>query len=170
MEEFGVAWLGPAELAGMVAGADRVSGAVLCPAGLPRAEVLAVVKDLEQAAVHVHVPSGLQGIGSQRLRSVDIAHEPFLYMAPPDLSRWQMVVKRTTDVVLALLILLVTAPVLLSPRCSSRSRTVVRSSSARSASAGTAGLQDPQAPHHGARCRAAPRRRSCARNERAGPS
>jgi exopolysaccharide biosynthesis polyprenyl glycosylphosphotransferase len=71
-----------------------------------------VVRELLDRQMHVHFSGGPWGIDHRRLTSVPISHEPFFYLEPVTLARHQVMIKRTLDLVVATLGLIVTLPVM----------------------------------------------------------
>jgi exopolysaccharide biosynthesis polyprenyl glycosylphosphotransferase len=103
-------------------GLDRVSdttigaqatGVLIAASGLKPAELKSVTRDLLTTDLHVHISSGLWGIDHRRLRSVPLAHEPIFYLEKVSLSRVNKALKRTMDIAVAFICLLVAAPVIL---------------------------------------------------------
>jgi exopolysaccharide biosynthesis polyprenyl glycosylphosphotransferase len=109
----GVPWLGEADATLGAVRAARATGVIIAAGAVPPAELNRLVRDLAAAGVHVHLSSGLRGITHRRLRSLPLAHEPLLYLEPLGLARWQFVLKRSIDLVLASTLLVLTAPLLL---------------------------------------------------------
>src|SRR5439155_25047334 len=62
--------------------------------------------------VPVHLSSGIRGIDYRRVRSHPLAHEPLFYLEPISLARWQVVLKRSLDLLLAGIGLLLSVPLL----------------------------------------------------------
>jgi exopolysaccharide biosynthesis polyprenyl glycosylphosphotransferase len=111
--ELGVPWLGAARNARVAVSSTQSSGAIVMANGLNTSELNETTRDLTASGVHVHLSSGLFGVNYRRLRAVPLGHEPFLYVEPATLSRWQLALKRAMDIVFSTLILIVTFPVLL---------------------------------------------------------
>jgi len=91
--------------------AAGANGVIIATSSIPSGTLNRLVRTLTAANVHVQLSVGLVGIDSRRLRSVPLAHEPFLYVERPVLSAWQILLKRALDVVIGSFALLVTAPV-----------------------------------------------------------
>jgi exopolysaccharide biosynthesis polyprenyl glycosylphosphotransferase len=106
------AWLGPIEDTIPVMHATGATGAIVCSTAFPSAQLNKVVHDLEEVGAHVQLSSGLSGVDVHRLRPMPLAYEPFFYIEPVSLERWQLATKRALDVVLATVGLLAAAPVL----------------------------------------------------------
>ena len=103
-------WLGAHTLD--VVRAAGANGVVIAASGVPSGTLNRLVRTLTAANVHVQLSVGLVGIDSRRLRSVPLAHEPFLYLERPVLSSWQVLLKRALDVAIGTVALLATAPLL----------------------------------------------------------
>lgn len=88
------------------------TGTVVVASALEPAALNRVVRQLFAAEIHVHVSSGLRGIGHHRLHPLPLAHEPLFYIEPQSLTRWQHANKRALDIVLASALLLLALPVL----------------------------------------------------------
>ncbi|MEO7442059.1 MAG: sugar transferase, partial [Acidimicrobiales bacterium] len=80
-------------------------------AGTP--EVNRLTRRLLDLGVHVHLSSGLSGIGHRRLRAQPLAREPLFYVEPLAVSPWQLVVKRTVDIIGGIAAVALAGPVLL---------------------------------------------------------
>ena len=91
----------------------QASGVLIAASGLKPAELKSVTRDLLTTDLHVHISSGLWGIDHRRLRSVPLAHEPIFYLEKVSLSRVNKALKRTLDIAVALICLIVAAPVIL---------------------------------------------------------
>ncbi len=88
------------------------NGVLVAASALTPEQLNQVSRELLCQGVHVHVSSGLKGIAPHRVRHLPFAHEPLFYLEPITLSPWQLAVKRSVDLVLASLVLLVVAPIL----------------------------------------------------------
>ncbi|MCZ7525051.1 MAG: sugar transferase [Acidimicrobiia bacterium] len=89
-----------------------VNGVLIAASALSPHELRRVVRDLLGRGIHVHLSTGLMGFDPRRLRSLPLSHEPLFYVEPLTLARWQHVLKRTIDVVLSAVSLVVAAPIL----------------------------------------------------------
>jgi exopolysaccharide biosynthesis polyprenyl glycosylphosphotransferase len=89
-------------------GADSV---FIASGAIGSRQLNSIARQLVALRVHVHLSSGIRGIGHRRLRSQPLAHEPFYYLEPVSLSRWHRVCKRTLDVTLTGLAGIVVAPI-----------------------------------------------------------
>ena len=106
-------YLGTVERTSDVATGASANGVLIAASSLDPSELKHLTRDLLQTDLHVHLSSGLWGIDHRRLRSVPLAHEPIFYLEKISLSRWNKAVKRTADIVIAGLALIVAAPVML---------------------------------------------------------
>jgi exopolysaccharide biosynthesis polyprenyl glycosylphosphotransferase len=88
-------------------------GVLLTSQGLAIEDKRTLISVLAQKGVHVHLSSGLWGIDYRRVRAVPVAHEPLLYVEPADTRRSTRLAKRSMDLVGALVLLVVSAPLLL---------------------------------------------------------
>jgi exopolysaccharide biosynthesis polyprenyl glycosylphosphotransferase len=100
------------DMAASVAAAGA-SGVLVAVSAVSAAELDRAVRNLMAAGIHVQISSGLARVGHHRLRFSPLSHQLMFYVEPHRLKRWQAVVKRTMDWVLASLGLLCSAPVLL---------------------------------------------------------
>jgi len=71
-----------------------------------------LVLTLSAAGIPAYLSSGLSAISRVRLDTLSLAHEPFALVRPPRHSRLQAVAKRALDLVLASVLLVMTAPVM----------------------------------------------------------
>jgi exopolysaccharide biosynthesis polyprenyl glycosylphosphotransferase len=104
-------WLGDVADAATLARASGANGALVAASDLASEDLNRVIRSLLAAGVHVHLSSGLRGIDYRRFRSLPLAHEPLFYLEPASLSRWQFLVKRVLDLVLATVLTLLSAPI-----------------------------------------------------------
>jgi exopolysaccharide biosynthesis polyprenyl glycosylphosphotransferase len=73
-------------------------------------------KAVDQAlatGLHVQVWPGLDGLSSRRTRMAPVSGVPLLYVEPKEIASWQLAVKRGIDVVLAVLLMFLTAPLMI---------------------------------------------------------
>ncbi|MBI4883769.1 MAG: sugar transferase [Actinobacteria bacterium] len=108
----GKAWLGEADRAEELVVLHRVSGVVVSPTALGAKRLHVLIRNLQRQRIHVHLGTGLSGIDARRLRRLSLSHEPMLYVEAPPLSGVQLGLKRTFDVVVAAVLLVVAAPLL----------------------------------------------------------
>ena len=105
-------WAGPAEEAASVVQANRATGAVVVATAISSDAMNRVTRTLMRLGTHVHMTSGLRGIDHRRLRVQPLAYEPLLYLEPLSLSRLQLGAKRSLDLVLTVVALVLTLPLL----------------------------------------------------------
>ena len=108
-----IAWLGSIANAAEALHQSEADGVVIAVSDISADDLNQLTRALLRDRVHVHLSSGLRGIDHRRLRALPFAHEPLFYLEPVSLARWQFFVKRTLDIAIASLMLLVTSPVLL---------------------------------------------------------
>jgi exopolysaccharide biosynthesis polyprenyl glycosylphosphotransferase len=108
----GVPWTGGLEHACEAVRANGASGVLVAVNGLSSDTVNQLVASLSSAGIPVYVSSGLMAISPARLQTISLAHEPIALVSPPRHSSGQAIAKRTLDLVLASLLLIVTAPVM----------------------------------------------------------
>jgi exopolysaccharide biosynthesis polyprenyl glycosylphosphotransferase len=72
-----------------------------------------IYRDLQQVPVDFHLSTGILGVAANRLAVQRFDDVPILGLRRVELTRWQRVVKRTFDIVMAGLLLVVLSPVLL---------------------------------------------------------
>jgi exopolysaccharide biosynthesis polyprenyl glycosylphosphotransferase len=105
-------WRGDFDDAVTVLQETGCTGAIVCATALEPSALNSVVHALLDAGAHVQLSSGLRGVQVQRLRPMPLAYEPLFYVEPVSLAHWQLVTKRVMDIVLAVLMLILAAPVL----------------------------------------------------------
>lgn len=105
-------WLGPLPEVLAVARSWGATGVVLDANSLTGEQLNDAVQRFSVENVHVHISSGLRGVDRRRITLSPLADETFLHVAPPTLSRHQVVAKRLVDVALGGLALVVMGPVL----------------------------------------------------------
>ena len=105
-------WCADLDDAPLAVAETGVTGVILCASDLRASELNRAVQELLNAGAHVQLSSGLHGIDVGRLRPAPLAHEPLFYVERVTLASWQLVTKRAIDLVLASLMLVLTAPVL----------------------------------------------------------
>jgi exopolysaccharide biosynthesis polyprenyl glycosylphosphotransferase len=105
--------LGPPSATLRVARLVGVTGTVISAGGLSPAQRNRLVRELMAAGLYVQLSTGLSGIAHTRLRPVPLGFQPFLGVEHIAIGRTQLLAKRTLDLVIAPLILLLAAPVLL---------------------------------------------------------
>ena len=108
-----VPWLGELDKTAWAVRTSGATGAMVAASAVPSEKLNELTRRLVDDGVHVRVSSGLRGISHNRLRAAPVAHEPLFYLERWTLAPWQLAVKRTLDVVLASLLLIVTLPLTL---------------------------------------------------------
>ncbi|MEN9644343.1 MAG: hypothetical protein RL238_1012 [Actinomycetota bacterium] len=106
-------WLGGLDDAEALVRRSGAGGVIISPIGIAPERFNAVLRNLQRDGVHVFVATGLSGIEARRVRSMALAHEPMLYVEPPKLNRGQVVLKRCFDVVVAGVLVVLSAPLML---------------------------------------------------------
>jgi exopolysaccharide biosynthesis polyprenyl glycosylphosphotransferase len=106
-------YLGDVDRTSDVAVGASANGVLIAASALDPSQLKHLTRELVHTDLHVHLSSGLWGIDHRRLRSVPVAHEPIFYLEKISLSRWNKAVKRSADIVIAGVALLVAAPVML---------------------------------------------------------
>jgi exopolysaccharide biosynthesis polyprenyl glycosylphosphotransferase len=113
VEELDVPWLGPIHTARRAAEITGATGAIVLCNGISSDDLTVVIRDLAADGLHVHLSNGLLGLEPHRLRPISLGQEPFLYVRPAMQAPIQQAVKRALDAVLALVLVVLTSPVLL---------------------------------------------------------
>jgi exopolysaccharide biosynthesis polyprenyl glycosylphosphotransferase len=108
----GVPWVGDLEHTHEAVDRTGASGVLVAVNGLPSDSVNHLVAGLSSAGVPVYLSSGLAGISNARLQTISLAHEPVAMVRPPRRSTGQEIAKRVLDLVVASMLLVVTAPVM----------------------------------------------------------
>jgi exopolysaccharide biosynthesis polyprenyl glycosylphosphotransferase len=111
-EEYGQRWCGGLDEVVPSLAAAGATGAIVCTTALDNPTLNRVVQELLAAKAHVQLSTGLRGVDIQRLRPLPLAREPFFYIEPVSLARWQLMVKRVLDCVIAATVLAFAAPVI----------------------------------------------------------
>ncbi|HET8619834.1 MAG TPA: sugar transferase [Acidimicrobiales bacterium] len=107
----GVPWLGGLEHAGDVVRRTGAAGVLVAVNGLGSPTLNQLVLMLTSAGTPVYLSTGLTGISGARLQTIPLAHEPISLVRPPHHSTLQLAGKRVLDIVVAALLLVLTAPV-----------------------------------------------------------
>lgn len=106
-------YLGSLDDTATAAAAASANGVLIAASALDPGELKHLTRELLGTDLHVHLSSGLWGIDHRRLRSVPLAHEPIFYLEKMSLSRWNKTLKRSVDVVVASIALVISSPILL---------------------------------------------------------
>ena len=88
------------------------SGAIVSLASLSRMQVNSVVRSLSDAKMHVALSTSMRDIDVHRLRAQEMDGEVLMYVEPSVRTGWRMSAKRTFDVVLSAIALILCLPVL----------------------------------------------------------
>ena len=108
--DHGVDWLGNASDAVDRVMASGATGVVVVSQEFSSEELNQLLREFLTNGIHVRMASGLWRIDHRRLQVTSLAHEPFLYLRPATLSRSQLLLKRALDIVLASVVLILSAP------------------------------------------------------------
>jgi exopolysaccharide biosynthesis polyprenyl glycosylphosphotransferase len=108
----GAPWMGQFEHTLEAVRRTGASGVLVAVNGLHTGTVNDLVFTLSSAGIPVYLSSGLTAVSSARLQTLSLAHEPITLVRPARHSRAQEIAKRILDVVVASMLLLVTAPVI----------------------------------------------------------
>jgi exopolysaccharide biosynthesis polyprenyl glycosylphosphotransferase len=115
-QQRGAPWEGlpstPVERLGELAREVEANGVIIVASSLVGTERKKTVDDALAAGLHVQVWAGLDGFSSRRTRMAPASAVPLLYVEPTDRPAWQLGVKRAMDIILAGLLLLLTAPLI----------------------------------------------------------
>ena len=87
-----------------------VHGVITVVGALPARELRPLISQLEDAGIHIQVSNGMHGMAHRRLRATPVAYQSLYYLEPADTGSPQLLVKRWTDIALALFTLVVAAP------------------------------------------------------------
>jgi exopolysaccharide biosynthesis polyprenyl glycosylphosphotransferase len=96
-----------------MAAEERAVGVVVSAGALASDQLNDIVRDLQEAGIHIHVATGILGVHSRRMRTLPLAYEPMLYIESAHLSSAQAVAKRAFDLVLSAVAIIVLAPIML---------------------------------------------------------
>lgn len=107
-----VPWMGRLEHAREAVRITGASGVLLAANGLSSETVDHLVAALSTAGIPVYLSSGLMAVSRARLQTLAVAHEPIALVRPARHSAVQEIAKRALDIVLAAILLVLTAPVM----------------------------------------------------------
>lgn len=109
--DFDIPWLGEAEsVLGLIDSAG-VRGVLVAASSLESPRLNSLIRSLmRNGDLHVQVSTGLTGIDQRRLRASPLSHEPLYYLEQVTLSTSQRLAKRSLDLAVATLSLVVAAP------------------------------------------------------------
>jgi exopolysaccharide biosynthesis polyprenyl glycosylphosphotransferase len=109
----GAPWMGGLEHALEAVRRTSASGVLVGVNGMHSDTVNQLVLTLSSAGIPVYLSSGLTAVSGARLQMLSMAHEPIALVRPPRRSSIQEIAKRALDLVLASILLVMTAPVML---------------------------------------------------------
>ncbi len=89
------------------------TGVLVAVNDIPTGALHELLRDVSAIGLPVHLSTGLTGFAHSRLRSMPVAHEPFMVLEPLRHTASQRAVKRTIDLFIATTALVVALPVLL---------------------------------------------------------
>lgn len=90
----------------------QVDSVVIAVSALGKTELNLLTRRLLAAGVHVQLSCGLTGIDHRRLRPAPMAHEPLFYLERIQVSKTQLVLSRSLDIVGSAVGLVLSLPVL----------------------------------------------------------
>jgi exopolysaccharide biosynthesis polyprenyl glycosylphosphotransferase len=103
-------WCGsPADTVDALQG-RRASGVIIATSAIDSEDLSDLVRSLQAQKIHIQLSNGVKGTDFRRMRATPIAYEPFYYIESPVLARGQDLAKRTLDLVLAALGIVLAAP------------------------------------------------------------
>jgi exopolysaccharide biosynthesis polyprenyl glycosylphosphotransferase len=108
--ETGVRWLGSHTAIVDVARAEGVTSAMVVGTAFSAPTLKRVSRELMAANLHVQISMGLLGLSQGRMTTTEISREVVIYLEPRTLSDVALVLKRTADVVMAVIGLVVLSP------------------------------------------------------------
>lgn len=106
-----VPWLGETREAPRIAAREEAA-ALVAVTSLPPDDLDRLLARLIDSGVRVHASVGVTQIDQRRLRRVPFSHEPLVYVEPNRPGKFQDLSKRALDLVVAALVMIVTAPLL----------------------------------------------------------
>jgi exopolysaccharide biosynthesis polyprenyl glycosylphosphotransferase len=107
-----VPWMGGLDHAGDVVRRTGAAGVLVAVNGLGSPALNQLVLTMTSAGTPIYLSTGLTGVSGARLQTIPLAHEPISLVRPPHHSTLQAAGKRALDIVMAALLLVVTAPVM----------------------------------------------------------
>ena len=114
-ERYGVDhfWIGPTSRLIELMHLHEASGAIVTPTGFRAEQFRTITRDLFEAGFDVHLSTGVSRMWEGRFEVRSLAHEPLVVMETQSLASWQLILKRSIDVIGASLGLLLASPVML---------------------------------------------------------
>ena len=110
--DYGVPWLGDINQLPMVLDETGLRGALVVGGAFNRTQLNQSIRQMLERKVHIHLSTGINGIDHRRMQTHSLAYEPMVYLEQAHLARWQTMVKRAIDIVVASIVLIVTSPIL----------------------------------------------------------
>jgi exopolysaccharide biosynthesis polyprenyl glycosylphosphotransferase len=89
-----------------------IRGVITVAGALPSRDLTPLISELEHAGIHIQISTGLHGMSHRRLRATPVAYQSLYYLEPSDTTSPQLLLKRLLDLVLAIPVLIVAAPVI----------------------------------------------------------
>ena len=111
LDDTGTSWLGPAHDAVAIAAATGSTGALVVSTAFSGPRLRQLLRDLMRAELHVQVSPGLLGLAHSRLTITPVSRENLFYLERRSLSWEALAAKRALDLVVASLVLVLSAPV-----------------------------------------------------------
>ena len=111
----GAPWMGGLEHAYEAVHRTGASGVLVGVNGLQGDIVNQLVRTLSSAGIPVYLSSGLTAVSGARLQTLTMAHQPIALVRPPRRSSIQEITKRALDLIMASILLVLTAPVVARP-------------------------------------------------------
>jgi exopolysaccharide biosynthesis polyprenyl glycosylphosphotransferase len=108
----GVPWMGSLEHAQEAVRRTSAAGVLVGVNGLHSDTVNDLVLTVSSAGIPIYLSSGLTAVSHARLQTLSLAHEPIALVRPAHRSTIQEIAKRTLDLVVASMLLVMTAPVM----------------------------------------------------------
>ena len=109
---FDAPYLGTIDETEQAVARSGATGVIVAATALDSTRLSRLARDLTERSIHVHLSSGVRGIAQSRLRAQPLAHEPLFYVEPLHRSALGPVLKRSGDIVLAGVGLVLALPVM----------------------------------------------------------
>jgi exopolysaccharide biosynthesis polyprenyl glycosylphosphotransferase len=108
-----IPWLGAIEGLSTILDHEGIDSVLIAASAVPPAELNQLTRDLLDRGTHVHLSSGLARFAVHRLRPLPLGHEPLFYLEPWRPSRLQLALKRTLDLTVGSVAVVLLSPVML---------------------------------------------------------
>ncbi len=105
-------WLGPADRMIELMGSLGAEAAILTATGFRGPQFSRLIADLFSAGFDIHVSTGVNRLNNRRYEIRSLSHEPLVLLRHRRPPRWELATKRSIDVALALVGLIVAGPLL----------------------------------------------------------